>query len=101
MLAGEAHHPQLAQWASVGYLLVSLGLLIWGRNERWLQTIVLCSVMVDTVAAMLLTHALPGASAGISMSLLFNIAAAAMLLPLARGMLVALGASSATVLEFV
>ncbi|KRG43434.1 ATPase [Stenotrophomonas pictorum JCM 9942] len=101
MLVGEPHHPRLAQLVSIGYLLVSLGLLIWGRNERWLQTIVLCSVMVDTVAAMLLTHALPGASAGISMSLLFNIAAAAMLLPLARGMLVALGASSATVLEFV
>lgn len=101
MLVGEPHHPRLAQLVSVIYLLVSLGLLVWGRNERWLQTIVLCSVMVDTVAAMLLTHALPGASAGISMSLLFNIAAAAMLLPLSRGMLVALGASAATVLEFV
>jgi len=100
MLAGEAHHPQLAQWVSVGYLLVSLGLLIWGRNERWLHTIVLWSVVADVVAAMLLTHALPGASAGISMTLLFNIAAAAMLLPLSRGMLVALIASGATLVEF-
>ncbi|WP_312367654.1 ATP-binding protein [Stenotrophomonas sp.] len=99
--AGEAHRPLLAKAVAVGYLLVSLALLAWGRNERWLQSIVFGSVLVDIVAATLLSHALPGASAGISMSLLFNIAAAALLLPLARAMMLALLASIASVTEYI
>ena len=99
--AGEAHRPLLAKAVAVGYLLVSLALLLWGRNERWLQSIVFGSVLIDIVAATLLSHALPGASAGISMSLLFNIAAAALLLPLARAMMLALLASIASVAEYI
>jgi len=99
-LMGEAHHPLLARAVSVGYLPVALGLLVWGRNERWLQPLVFWGAVTDILAATLLTHALPGASAGISMTLLFNISAAAMLLPLSRGMLVAVVASIATVAEF-
>ncbi len=99
--AGEAHRPLLAKAVAVGYLLVSLALLLWGRNERWLQSIVFGSVLIDIVAATLLSHALPGASAGISMSLLFNIAAAALLLPLARAMMLALLASIASVTEYI
>jgi Osmosensitive K+ channel histidine kinase len=57
--------------------------------------------MADIVAATLLIHAMPGASAGISMSLLFNVAAAAMLLPLSRGLSIAAIASGAMVLEYV
>lgn len=100
MLVGEPHHPRLGHIVSLSYLPISLALLFWGRNERWLGTIVFWSATVDISAAMLLMHALPGASAGISMSLLFNIAAAAMLLRLASGLLVALLASTATALEF-
>ncbi|WP_312914275.1 ATP-binding protein [Stenotrophomonas sp.] len=99
--AGEAHRPLLAKAVAVAYLLVSLALLLWGRSERWLQSIVFGSVLVDIVAATLLSHALPGASAGISMSLLFNIAAAALLLPLARAMMLALLASIASVTEYI
>ncbi len=101
MFVGEAHVPALAHVVSVAYLVVALALLFWGRNERWLQTIVLWSVMADIVAATLLIHAMPGASAGISMSLLFNVAAAAMLLPLSRGLSIAAIASGAMVLEYV
>ena len=100
-MVGEAHQPQLAQAVSIAYLLVSIGLLIWGRNERWLQRIVIGSVVVDIAAATLLSHALPGASAGISMSLLFNIAAAGLLLPLSRAMLIALLACAASVAEYI
>ncbi len=101
VLVGEAHRPVLAEAVSIGYLAVASLLLFWGRNERWLQAIVFWSVMADIVAATLLSHALPGAGAGISMSLLFNIAAAGLLLPLSRAMLVALLASIASVAEFV
>lgn len=99
--AGEAHQLQLAEAVTILYLLVSLTLLAWGRNERWLQPIVFGSLLVDITAATLLSHALPGASAGISMSLLFNIAAAALLLPLSRAMLLALLAAAASVTEYV
>ncbi|KRG87701.1 ATPase [Stenotrophomonas daejeonensis] len=99
-LMQEAHHPGLAEAVSVVYLLAAACLLVWGRNERWLQPLVFWSAVLDILAATLLTHALPGASAGISMTLLFNIAAAATLLPLSRGMLLALVASSAAVAEY-
>ena len=100
-MVGEAHHPQLAQAVSIAYLLISIGLLIWGRNEGWLQRIVIGSVVIDIAAATLLSHALPGASAGISMSLLFNIAAAGLLLPLSRAMLIALLACTASITEYI
>lgn len=100
-MVGEAHHPIMASIVSGSYLLLSLLLLMVGRSERWLQPIVLVGVGLDIVAASLLAHALPGASAGISVSLLFNIAAAATLLPLTLGLGLALAASVATVAEYV
>jgi len=99
-LMSEAHHPALARAVSIGYLPVALGLLAWGRNERWLRPLVFWGAVSDILAATLLIHALPGASAGISMTLLFNISAAAMMLPLSGGMLLAMVASIATVAEF-
>jgi len=99
-LVGEPHHPTLAIYVSAAYLLLSLLLLLLGRSERWLRPIVLAGVGLDIIAATLLSHALPGASAGISMSLLFNIAAAATLLPLPLGLSLALVASVATVAEY-
>ena len=43
MLVGEPHHPLLAHVVSVSYLPISVALLLWGRNERWLGTIVFWS----------------------------------------------------------
>ena len=99
-MVGEAHHPRLAYSVGATYLLLSLLWLVIGRNERWLRPIVVGGVLLDIVAASLLAHALPGASAGISMSLLFNIAAAATLLPLSWGLVLALAASVATAAEY-
>ncbi|WP_459001955.1 sensor histidine kinase [Stenotrophomonas sp. PSU_St103] len=98
-MVGEAHHPRLADTVAAIYLLLSLLALAIGRNERWLRPIVVSSVLVDIIAATLLAHALPGASAGISMSLLFNIAAAT-LLPLSWGLGLAVAASLATGIEY-
>ena len=100
-MVGEAHQPLLAQTVSIAYLLVSAALLLWGRNARWLQRIVFGSVVIDIIAATLLSHALPGASAGISMSLLFNIAAAGLLLPLSPAVLLALLACAASIAEYI
>jgi len=100
-MVGESTHPQLAAVVSGSYLALSLLILVAGRNDRWLRPIVVGSVLIDIVATVLLAHALPGASAGLSMALLFNIAAAATLLPLSMGLSLALTASAATAGEYV
>ncbi|WMJ70286.1 ATP-binding protein [Stenotrophomonas sp. 24(2023)] len=99
-MVGAPDHPHLASWVSGAYLVLSLLLLTVGRSEQWLRPIVVCGVAVDIVAASMLAHALPGASAGISMSLLFNIAAAATLLPLTLSVSLAMAASVATAIEY-
>lgn len=99
-LIGAPRHPRLAANVAIAYATLAVALLIWGRKERWLTPIVLFSVSIDIVAATLAAHALPDASAGIAMMLLFNVAAAAMLLRLRYGMALAAVASIAIVLEY-
>ncbi len=99
-LVGESSHPELAAVVSVSYLVISLIILVIGRNDRWLRRTVVTSLLIDIVATVLLAHALPGASAGLSMALLFNIAAAATLLPLSWGMAIAVTAGAATAGEY-
>ncbi|WAC61754.1 ATP-binding protein [Pseudoxanthomonas sp. SL93] len=87
---GEARHPELGTAVTFGYLLAALLFFFVGRNVRWLTATVFASVCVDLLAAALATHALPSATAGIAMMLLFNVSAAALLLP-STGMAVAVG----------
>ncbi|MCW0452890.1 sensor histidine kinase [Xanthomonas sacchari] len=101
VLVGEPRYPQLAATLSTAYLAVALALLMWGRNEAHLAPIVGFSALADIVAATLAAHALPAASAGIAMMLLFNVAAAAMLLRLRGGIAIALTASAAMLAEYV
>ncbi|KQQ80066.1 PAS domain-containing sensor histidine kinase [Xanthomonas sp. Leaf131] len=96
----EPRYPRLAAGVAIGYLCMAVPLLFWGRSERRLTTTVFCSVLADILAATLATHALPGASAGIAMMLLFNVAAASLLLRLRYGMSIAVLASGAIVLEY-
>ncbi|MFT4246752.1 MAG: HAMP domain-containing sensor histidine kinase [Pseudomonas sp.] len=100
LLVGAPRHPALANDVAIGYLVQALLMLFWGRNERWLTPIVLISVALDILAATLAIHALPTASAGIAMMLLFNVAAAAMLLPLRYGLGLAAIAGAAAVVEY-
>lgn len=99
-LVGAPRSPLLAQTVSVGYLLFALALLLLGRDDRQLTRIVLVSAAGDVAAAILITHALPSASAGVAMMLLFNIAAAAMLLRLRIALGVAALASVAMASEY-
>lgn len=87
---GEARHPELGTAVTFGYLVAALLFFFIGRNVRWLTATVFASVCVDLLAAALATHALPSATAGIAMMLLFNVSAAALLLP-STGMAVAVG----------
>ncbi len=70
-------------------MIAAVILLLIGRNERWLVPLVFGGACIDILAATLATHALPPVAAGIAMMLLFNVAAAAILLPLRYGMTVA------------
>lgn len=96
----EPRYPRLAAGVAIGYLSMAIPLLFWGRSERRLTATVLCAVLADILAATLATHALPGASDGIAMMLLFNVAAGSILLRLRYGMSVAVVASTAIVLEY-
>jgi two-component system sensor histidine kinase PilS (NtrC family) len=98
-VVGEARNAVLGGTVALLYLVAAAALLVAGRNERWLVPLVFGGACIDIVAATLFTHAMPSVAAGIAMMLLFNVAAAAMLLPLRFGLTVAVLASLALGLE--
>ncbi|MBD9469950.1 ATP-binding protein [Pseudoxanthomonas sp. PXM01] len=81
---GKPRHEDLGMVVAVGYLVLALVLFFVGRSVQWLVWIVFLSVCIDILVAALITHALPGATAGVAMMLLFNVSAAALLLPRTR-----------------
>ena len=81
---GQPRHEDLGTWVTVAYLALSLVFFFVGRSVAWLVWIVFASVCVDIVVAALITHALPGATGGVAMMLLFIVSAAALLLPSTR-----------------
>ncbi len=85
---GQPRHEVLGMGVAIAYLVLALALLFIGRSVRWLVWIVFASVCVDIAVAALITHALPTATAGVAMMLLFNVSAAALLLPNTRMALV-------------
>ena len=86
LLIGEPRHAALGKITTVAYLAVSLGLLLWTQRHRAVRGLVMAGTAADIVAATLAMHALPMASPGIALMLLFNIGAAALLLPLRYGL---------------
>ena len=99
-MLGQPRAPMLGTAVAVGYLLFATIMLLLGRKERWLVPLALVGVCVDIVVAVLITYALPEATAGIAMLLLFNVAAAALLLPFRLGVGIAVLAAVAMSLEF-
>ncbi len=81
---GQPRHEDLGMAVAIGYLVLALVLFFVGRSVQWLVWIVFLSVCADILVAALITHALPGATAGVAMMLLFNVSAAALLLPRTR-----------------
>ncbi len=86
LIVGEIRHPGLASVVVAVYLAAALLLLAFGRDTRWLVPVVVAGTTLDIAAATLATYAIPVASDGIAMLLLFNIAAAAAMLPLRYGL---------------
>ncbi len=79
-LGGEPRHPVLAAVVAAAYLLGAC-LLFFTRKGGHVRPMVLLGIGLDITASLLAMHALPSAAAGIAMMLLFNVGAAAMLLP--------------------
>ena len=98
-LMGAPRHILLGRVVAVAYLFAALVLFATGRRGE-IRTQALSGVVVDIAAATLGMHALPDSSAGIAMMLLFNIGAAAFLLPIRLGLGVAAAASAALVGEY-
>jgi two-component system sensor histidine kinase PilS (NtrC family) len=99
-LIGEPRYALLGKLTTVSYLGASLLLLYWVHSRRALRWQVMLGTAIDIAAATLATHALPAAAPGIALMLLFNIGAAALLLPLRYGLGGAALAASAMLGEF-
>ena len=99
-MLGEQRAPLLGTVVTIGYLVFAMAMLFLGRREPWLVPLVLTGVVVDIVVASLATYAVPDATAGIAMLLLFNVAAACLLLPRRLGLAVAVLATLAMGVEF-
>jgi len=93
-------YPVLGRAVAGCYLLAALLLLASGRRGD-LRTQALVGIGIDILAASLAIHALPVSSSGIALMLLFNVGAAALLLPLRLGLGAAVLASAALIAEFV
>jgi two-component system sensor histidine kinase PilS (NtrC family) len=83
---GPIFDPQLGRVVTVFYLAASVLLLLWTQRQKAMRAQVLIGTGIDIVVAALAMHALPSASSGIALMLLFNIGSAALLLPLRYGL---------------
>ncbi len=98
-LMGEPRHALLGRAVAVAYLAAAVILFATGRRGA-IRTQALYGAVVDVAAAALAMHALPDSSAGIAMMVLFNVGAAAFLLPMRLGLGVAAMASAALAGEY-
>src|SRR5690606_9721524 len=100
-LLSEPRDPFLAKAVAIAYLPAAVALLLASRRDRSALAWQACvGVGVDIIVAALITHAIPGVAPGVAMMLLFNVGAAALLVPLSLAMGVAAAAACAVVGEF-
>jgi two-component system sensor histidine kinase PilS (NtrC family) len=99
-LVGEPRAPELGTAVAIFYLVFALMMLLQGRDDRRLVPMAFIGVCVDILVAGAATYALPEATAGIAMMLLFNVSAAALLLPMRLGVGISVGAALVLGLEY-
>jgi len=91
--AEAPRYPLLAATTAVAYLVVALVLFALGRHGK-VAIHAAVGISADLAAAAVAVHALPGAATSILVMLLFNVAAAALLMPLRQGIAAALAAAA-------
>ena len=99
-LIGEPRASELGTAVGTFYLAFALVMLLLGRDDRRLVPMALIGVCVDILAAGAATYALPEATAGIAVMLLFNVSAAALLLPMRLGVGVSVAAALVLGIEY-
>ena len=96
----EPRHPLLGRVIAPTYLVVACALFLTGRRGD-LRAQALMGVIFDIAFAVMAMHAMPAVGTGIALMLIFNVASAALLLPLPLGLGAAVGAALAVIGEFV
>ena len=96
----QPRHPLLGQVIAPAYLTVACGLFLTGRRGD-LRTQALLGVICDIAFGVLAMHAMPAVGTGIALMLMFNIASAALLLPLRLGLGAGIAAALKVIGEFV
>lgn len=81
----EPRHGVLAPSLAIAYMFVALLLFVFGRKGD-LRSSTLAGISTDLVFGILAIHAIPVAGTGIALMLIFNIGAAALLLPARYGL---------------
>lgn len=94
LLLDESAPSPLAKAIAIAYLLAAGALFASGRHGRIVRQAGV-GIAVDILAAALTAGVLPGVASGVAMMLLFNIGAAALLLPLRIAMAAATSAAVA------
>ena len=103
-LIGNLHLPELARTVSATYLALSTLLLVHARRAQDPAAHAphaIAGMAIDITVVVLATHAMPGAGPGIALMLVFNLAAAALFVPLRWAMAFASLATLALVGEYV
>lgn len=93
LLEGAPPTP-LPQVLAIGYLIAAIALFIRRRRGRIVVQAAI-GISADIIVAAMAIGVMPGIASGVAMMLLFNIGAAALLLPLAVGMAAAASAFAA------
>ena len=99
VLLSQPSHPQLAAALALAYLVGALILFATGRRGA-VERQVAAGVTGDILVTALAMHAMPGVASSIAMMMLFNVGAAALLLPLRGGLAVAGAAGLALILQY-
>ncbi|KGM56568.1 ATPase [Lysobacter arseniciresistens ZS79] len=93
---GPPRHELLAPTVALSYLVMAVLLFAFGRRGD-LRTATLAGIGTDLLFGLLAIHAVPAAGTGIALMLMFNVGAAALLLPARLG----LGAAVVAVLGII
>jgi len=99
-LIEQPRHALLARSLAIAYFFISALLYAFGRRGDP-RSVVLAGVASDLFFGVLAMHAVPAVATGISLMLMFNVGAAALLLPTRLGLGTATVAISALIGEYV
>lgn len=83
-LIAEPRHDLFGRSTALSYLFIATLLFVFGRRGQ-VQSHALAGIASDLFFGILAIHAVPGAGTGIALMLMFNVGAAALLLPTRYG----------------